>query len=211
MKRHGETQWILTQKTGRNDAFKKGRRKEDRKGTMQRLDRMNAGPVFPWSSTQRPIWSRGFARFLAWTGSCLPWAEVRALGPCPEGPAGPATSPPALRLQSYVQSFRESSEAPRPAQPLDLCSCCLDILPSSFTLPTAGPKTRACKQIINLGKLPLGAGTTEELNREVGEPTGARGPSRRTLVRRVTGSRVCVSDLSTHWTPGKSLCYPALD
>ena len=37
---------------------------------------------------------------------------------------------------------------------MGLCSCCLDILPSSFTPLTAGPKTRACKQIINLGKLP---------------------------------------------------------
>ena len=56
---------------------------------------------------------------------------------------------------------------------MGLCSCCLDILPSSFTPLTAGPKTRACKQIINLGKLPtLGSSN----NRAVKQ--GSRGTNR---------------------------------
>lgn len=218
MKRHGETQWILTQKTGRNDAFKKGRRKEDRKGTTQRLDRTTQAMVFPGAqpkgqSAQVDSPDSSLGRGPAFLGrrSGGSRAEVTGSRALPRRSyPGPATSPPSLRLQSYVQSFWGLPEAPRLAQPLGLCSCCLDILPSSFTLLTAGPQTRACKQIISLGCYPWGAGTAEELNREVGgrplHVVTAAG-----LVRRVTGSRVCVSQTcppAGH--AGESLCCPSL-
>ena len=132
----------------KTEGGKKTRRERCRDSTER-----TQATIFPLISTQMPIWSREFARLLARTESCLPWAEVRALGPCPEGPASPATSPPSLRLQSYplvLGVFRGTEARPSLGS--------LFLLPGYSSLffhpPHSRSQTRACKQIINLGKLP---------------------------------------------------------